>query len=324
MKKILVTGGAGYIGSHTCKLLAKSNFQPICFDNLSNGHADFVRWGDLERGDINDVDHLVNVIKKHQPLAIIHFAGSAYVNESITNPFKYYRNNVAGTLSLLEAMRICDVRKIIFSSSCATYGKSLQKFITEEQPQNPLNPYGHSKLMIEKILSDLALSGQISQISLRYFNAAGADFDCEIGENHQPETHLIPLAIASAFGGDSLKIFGTDFETSDGTAIRDYVHVNDLARAHVMALEYLITGGKSDFINLGSGRGYSIYEIINLLSKIDVVVKFEKAARREGEQESLVADIRRAKSVLKWQPEIDIEKTLESAVIWYKKLKSIN
>lgn len=187
MKKILVTGGAGYIGSHTCKLLAKSGFEPICVDNLSTGYAEFVKWGKLERGDLLDLDFLINVFKTHQPLAVIHFAASSQVGESVSNPLKYYRNNVGGTLNLLEAMLVCEVKNIIFSSTCATYGNPVQKFINEQHPQHPINPYRHSKLMIEKILTDLLERGQIAQVSLRYFNASGADFDCEIGENHQPE-----------------------------------------------------------------------------------------------------------------------------------------
>lgn len=319
MKNILVTGGAGYIGSHTCKLLALAGYEPITYDNLSTGHADAVRWGPLVVGNLQDSSMLTATLNQYKPIAIIHFAASAYVGESVENPLKYYLNNVGGTLSLLESMRKTDINKIVFSSTCATYGNPDLKIISEDCPQNPINPYGNSKLMIEKILLDLALKGQINQVSLRYFNAAGDDVDGEIGERHNPETHLIPLAISSALGGPELKIFGTDFPTPDGTAIRDYVHVEDLARAHIKAVEYLQQNGKSDFINLGTGTGFSVRTIVSTLNELGLQVRSSDAPRREGDPAYLVADCRKAKSLLNWKAEYSsIKDILKSAINWHK------
>jgi UDP-arabinose 4-epimerase len=273
MKKVLVTGGAGYIGAHTSKLLAASGYEPVCYDNLSTGHADFVKWGPLEIGDLHDLEKLTRVISSYQPIAVIHFAASAYVGESIVKPLKYYRNNVGGTLSLLEAMRLSGLENIVFSSTCATYGTPTAKLLSESCPQVPINPYGHSKLLIEQILRDLSARVGLNHISLRYFNAAGADKDGEIGEKHDPEPHLIPLAIRSAIGGPALKIFGTDFPTPDGTAVRDYIHVEDLGRAHILALEYLLAGGTSDFVNLGTGTGNSLFRCYLSPHRIPVTIK---------------------------------------------------
>ena len=320
MKHILVTGGAGYIGSHTCKLLALAGYMPITFDNLSTGYADAVKWGPLVVGDLHDINHLTAVLNQFKPLAVIHFAASAYVGESVSNPLKYYLNNVGGTLSLLGAMRNQDINKIVFSSTCATYGTPDLKIIGEDCIQNPINPYGQSKLMIEKILYDLTLKGQISHIALRYFNAAGDDSEGEIGERHNPETHLIPLAIQSALGGAELKIFGTDFPTPDGTAIRDYVHVEDLARAHIQAVEHLLQNGKSDFINLGTGRGYSVRTIVSALNDLGLKVQSRDVARREGDPAYLVADSAKAKLVLNWKPEYNsIKDILKTAIHWHQK-----
>ena len=319
MKLILVTGGAGYVGSHTCKLLAAAGYEPVTYDNLSTGHADAVKWGPLVEGSLHDIDKLCSTLKQYQPLAVIHFAASAYVGESVTNPFKYYQNNVGGTLSLLEAMKSQKINKIVFSSTCATYGTPNLKVISEDCPQNPINAYGQSKLMIEKILGDLALSGELEQISLRYFNAAGDDRDGEIGERHDPETHLIPLAIRSALGGAELKVFGTDFDTPDGTAVRDYVHVEDLGAAHILALEKLLLGGKSDFINLGTGKGHSVLEIINSLERLGIKAVTKDTHRREGDPGYLVADNTKAKKVLNWHPQYtQIEDILKTAIHWHK------
>ena len=319
MKPILVTGGAGYIGSHTCKLLASSGYVPITYDNLSTGHKDAVRWGPLVKGSLQDTNLLSSALREYQPVAVIHFAASAYVGESVTNPFKYYQNNVGGTLSLLEAMKSQKINKIVFSSTCATYGTPNLKVISEDCPQNPINAYGQSKLMIEKILGDLALSGELEQISLRYFNAAGDDRDGEIGECHDPETHLIPLAIRSALGGAELKVFGTDFDTPDGTAVRDYVHVEDLGAAHILALEKLLSGGESDFINLGTGKGHSVHEIINSLERLGIKAVTKDTHRREGDPGYLVADNTKAKKVLNWHPQYtQIEDILKTAIHWHK------
>ena len=319
MKNILVTGGAGYVGSHTCKLLASSGYLPITYDNLSTGYEDAVKWGPLVQGDLSDIEKLSVTLKRFQPSAVIHFAGSSYVGESVSNPFKYYHNNVGGTISLLEAMRTQKIDKIVFSSTCATYGTPDLKAIDECCLQNPINPYGQSKLMIEKILTDLANQGQISQISLRYFNAAGDDRDGEIGERHDPETHLIPLAISSALGGSKLKVFGTDFATPDGTAVRDYIHVEDLAVAHLLAVEHLMSGARSDFINLGTGTGHSVRQIIASLKDLGLKVLSEDASRREGDPAYLVADCLKAKVILKWEAQYtNISSILETAIRWHK------
>ena len=320
MKKILITGGAGYIGSHACKLIAASGYEPICFDNLSTGHADFVKWGPLVIGDLLDIELLTKVLRLHQPSAVIHFAASAYVGESVLNPFKYYRNNVGGTLSLLESMRAADVKNIVFSSTCATYGVPNLESIKEDCIQNPINPYGQSKLMIEKILSDLASKNQIAQVSLRYFNAAGADQEVQIGEKHFPETHLIPLAINSALGGEELNIFGADFKTPDGTAVRDYIHVEDLGRAHILALEHLLAGGNSECINLGTGLGSSVLQIVSALQNLGLKVNFRMAPRREGDPDFLVANASKAHTLLNWQPKYKkIDDILRTAIAWHTK-----
>ena len=318
MKAILVTGGAGYIGSHACKLLSAFGYVPVTYDNLSTGHNDFVQWGPLEVGDLQDTYKLSKIMKYYQPSAVIHFAASAYVGESVGNPFKYYLNNVGGTISLLEAMRSQDISKIVFSSSCATYGMPDLKVIGEACPQRPINPYGQSKFMVEKILNDLADLDQIKQVSLRYFNAAGADSDGLIGERHNPETHLIPLAICSGLGGPKLQVFGTDFDTPDGTAVRDYVHVEDLARAHILAVEYLLSGGRSTCINLGAGRGHSVREVIDSLKILGQKVVSVDAPRRTGDPAYLVSDVSKASAVLMWQPQYtDISDILLSAIKWH-------
>lgn len=320
MKTILVTGGAGYIGSHTCKLLALAGYEPVTYDNLSTGFADAVRWGPLVIGNLHDTQKLSDALGKYQPLAVIHFAASAYVGESVTNPFKYYQNNVGGTLSLLQAMRSQHIENIVFSSTCATYGMPDLRVINEECPQIPINPYGQSKLMIEKILGDLADQSQLKHICLRYFNAAGDDRDGQIGERHEPETHLIPLAIQSASGGPSLKVFGTDFATSDGTAVRDYIHVEDLGRAHILAVEHLLMGGKSEYLNLGTGQGHSVRQIISTLKALGIEVQSIDNSRRAGDPAYLVADSTKAKKVLNWQAQYThIEDILKTAIKWHLK-----
>ena len=320
MKKILVTGGAGYVGSHACKLLAQSGYEPITFDNLSTGHESSVKWGPLIKGDLQQSELLVKTIQQYEPIAVVHFAASSYVGESVGNPFKYYLNNVGGTVSLLNAMTVIGLKSIVFSSTCATYGTPDVKLISEVCPQLPINPYGQSKLMIEKILGDMANKNQINHISLRYFNAAGADKDGEIGERHDPETHLIPLAIRSALGGSILKIFGTDFNTPDGTAVRDYIHVEDLGRAHILALERLLGGGSSEYFNLGTGQGTSVRQIIEGLDRLGIPVKAINAERREGDPAYLVADASKACQSLGWVPHYQsIDALLETALVWHQK-----
>lgn len=253
---VLVTGGAGYIGSHACKALARAGFRPIAYDNLSYGHTGAVKWGPLVDGDIADGPRLRAVLSAERVVAVMHFAAFAYVGESMSDPAKYFRNNTTGTLALLDAMRDVGVDRMVFSSTCATYGIPGEVPISESAPQRPVNPYGESKLMIERVLDWYDQAYETKSVCLRYFNAAGADLDGEIGEDHEPETHLIPLAIKAALGqGPALSIFGTDYPTPDGTAIRDFIHVEDLAEAHVQALRHLLHGGQSLKLNLGTGRG---------------------------------------------------------------------
>ena len=320
MKKILVTGGAGYIGSHTCKALNVAGYEPITYDNLSTGHQNFVKWGPFIQGDLQDTEKLAMTLLKYLPIGVIHFAACAYVGESVSNPLKYYRNNVGGTLSLLEAMNRSNVKNIVFSSTCSTYGSPNVNLIEEGCQQNPINPYGQSKLMIEKILGDLSSKKQINHISLRYFNAAGADKDGEIGESHYPETHLIPLAILYALGNEALKIFGSDFSTPDGTAIRDYIHVEDLAEDHILSLEYLIREGKSEYINLGTGNGVSVKQIVSTLREMGINVNAIDAERRAGDPPILIANALKAANLLNWKPKYNsIYKILETAVSWHAK-----
>ena len=300
---IMVTGGAGYIGSHACKALAESGFTPICFDNLSRGHEWAVKWGPLEVGDILDENRLSDVLNKYKPCAVMHFAALSYVGESVTNPLEYYRNNVIGSYSLLKTMLSHEIDKFIFSSTCAIYGNPLEIPITELHIKNPINPYGNTKAVVENMMEDLSLINKVKYVSLRYFNAAGADPDGEIGELHNPETHLIPLILQTAAGTKThIDVYGNDYATPDGTCIRDYIHVTDLADAHIKALKYLLDGGKSNYYNLGTETGYSVNEIIDQASviteeKIATVI----AQRRPGDPPSLIADSTKVKQELNWK-----------------------
>jgi UDP-arabinose 4-epimerase len=321
-KTILVTGGAGYIGSHACKALAQAGHVPVAFDNLVYGHRSAVRWGPLEVGDIADRDRLDAVIAHYRPDAVMHFAAYAYVGESVTDPARYYRNNVAGTLTLLEALVHHGVERIVFSSTCATYGIPERTPIDEAHPQQPINPYGASKLMIERMLRDFDVAYGLRSVSLRYFNAAGADPAGEIGEDHDPETHLVPLALQAALGQrEALRVFGTDYPTPDGSCIRDYVHVSDLAQAHVLALDYLAGGGASLALNLGTGRGHSVFEVIEaarVVSGRDIPVVL--AGRREGDPPVLMAVADKARAVLGWQPVYtELEEMLRHAWDWHRR-----
>ena len=321
-KPILVTGGAGYIGSHVCKALSKAGYTPVTYDSLEYGHEWAVKWGPLEVGDIQDRTRLDQVIEKYRPEAVMHFAAYAYVGESVENPGKYYRNNVAGTLTLLEALRDNGIKNIIFSSTCATYGIPEYIPLTEEHPQNPINPYGSGKLMIEKMLQDFDTAHGIKSVSLRYFNAAGADPDGDIGEDHTPETHLIPLVLDVALGrSEMIKIFGTDYDTPDGTCIRDYIHVSDLADAHVLALEYLRKKGKTDFFNLGNGNGFSVKEVVDA-SRVLTGKKIPSKSweRRPGDPAVLIGSSDKARRVLGWRPEYrQMEMIVETAWEWVRK-----
>lgn len=289
---VLVVGGAGFIGSHTAKLLSKQGYRPVVYDNLSTGHRKAVRWGAFVEGDILDASRLMAAIQESKPSAVIHFAASAYVGESVANPAKYYSNNVAGTQSLLEACRLTGTRNVVFSSSCATYGVPSNLPIKERETQQPINPYGRTKLIAEQMLADYSAAYGLRFVALRYFNACGADLDGELEESHDPETHLIPRALMAAAGTiDFLEVYGDDYDTPDGTCIRDYIHVADLARAHVLAVERLINDGSNLAVNLGTGRGTSIKEILVAISRLTGLnVPVEMRARRAGDPPALYAD----------------------------------
>ena len=314
---IIVLGGAGYIGSHTCKKLAQADYTPITVDNLSNGHQHAVKWGPFELADINDTDKITSVMKQYDADAVIHFAGLIEVADSVKNPEKFYKNNVLGTQSVIDAMHTSKTNNIIFSSTAAVYGQPHNDTpINEENSLEPMNPYGETKLEAEKIIKN---SSEINSVCLRYFNACGADANGDIGEMHFPESHLIPLIIQTALGiREQISIFGTDYETEDGTCIRDYIHVEDLADAHVKALEYLIGGGQNIALNLGSGNGYSVNEIVDATKetvKSDFVVNQE--SRRSGDPAYLVSDNTKAKEILNWQPNNDLKNIIESAYKWH-------
>ena len=319
---VLVTGGAGYVGSHACKALAEAGYLPVAFDNLVFGHEWAARWGPLEKGDIRDRARLIEVLQKHAPQAILHFAAFAYVGELVADPGKYYENNVAGSLNLAMAARECGIDKFIFSSTCATYGVPDKVPIAEDTPQQPVNPYGASKLMFERMLADLGSAHDLSSVVLRYFNAAGADPDAEIGEDHDPETYLIPLVLDAASGRrEHVTVLGTDYETPDGTCVRDYVHVSDLADAHVKALRHLENGGGSAAFNLGTGHGYSVREVIDTAARITGrKVPVIEGARRPGDPAVLVADAARAREQLTWQPRhSDLDQIIATAWAWHQK-----
>lgn len=318
---ILIVGGAGYIGSHTNKLLNQKGYKTVVFDNLIYGHREFVKWGEFVLGDLANKEQIRLCFKRFPIKAVMHFSAFAYVGESVLEPAKYYQNNVANTLNLLEVMRGFDVRYFIFSSTCATYGIPEKIPITEDHPQKPISPYGRSKLMIEQILKDYDIAYGIKHINLRYFNAAGADPDGEIGEWHKPETHLIPLVLDVAIGKrQDVKIFGTDYDTPDGTCIRDYIHVTDLAEAHILALEYLLNGGKSESFNFGNGNGFSVREVIQTAEKVTgKKVTAIEWQRREGDPPILVGSSEKAKRVLGWRPIFnDLAMIIESALKWHE------
>ncbi|MBY5613027.1 UDP-glucose 4-epimerase GalE [Rhizobium leguminosarum] len=313
---ILVTGGAGFIGSHICKALSRAGMIPVTYDNLSTGHADSVRWGPLIRAELADVATLRRTLAEFSPDCVIHCGANAYVGESVEMPRKYYRNNVVGSLTLLEACLDQDIDRIVFSSSCATYGVPASLPIREESPQHPVNPYGRTKLIFEMALEDFAAAYGIRYAALRYFNAAGADPDGELAERHQPETHLIPRALLAAAGRlERLDIFGTDYATADGTCVRDYIHVSDLAQAHLAAVNHLMADGGSLSVNLGSGRGTSVREILEAIhraSGCEVPVRY--CARRIGDPPILFANTARAQTELGFAPVLsDIDTIIRTA-----------
>lgn len=304
---VLVCGGAGYIGSHVNKELNRQGYDTIVFDNLVYGHREAVKWGVFVKGDLKNIEEIENIFSKYQIDAVVHLAAYAYVGESVENPEKYYYNNVVNTLNLLQVMLKHDCKKIIFSSTCATYGEPERVPITEDMPQNPINPYGATKLMIERVFRDYEKAYGLQFVVLRYFNAAGADPEGEIGESHDPEPHIIPLVLDAASGErEDIKVFGSDYDTEDGSCIRDYIHVSDLAKAHLLALKYLDNNGTPDFFNLGNEKGTSVFEIIESAKRVtgndfNVVL----TARRPGDPAMLVGSSKKAKAILGWKPDFD-------------------
>ena len=322
---MLVTGGAGFVGSHACKALAGAGYTPVTYDNLVHGHETAVRWGPLEVGDILDGAKLAAVLARYRPIAVLHFAAFAYVGESMTNPVKYYRNNVAGSVTLFEAALQHGIRRVVFSSSCATFGIPRGGPIAEDHAQVPVNPYGRTKLVVEQLLSDLDYAHGLRSIVLRYFNAAGADPDGQLGEMHLPETHLIPLVLDVAAGRRrSIPVFGVDHGTPDGSCIRDYVHVSDLATAHVQAVERLLAGEGSAAFNLGTGRGASVMEVIEAARRVtgrDIPI--EIAPARPGDPPALIAASDQARVALGWRPQwAALEAQIEHAWRWVESRQS--
>ncbi len=329
---ILITGGAGYIGSHTVlNLIEKTDYKIIIFDNLENGHIETVNTlleinSDriiFEKGDLRNIEDIENVFNKYSIDGVIHFAAFALVEESVQNPSKYYRNNIYGTLNLLDTMIKHNVRKIVFSSTCATYGDIVEQTpIDEKHPQNPINPYGYSKLAVERIMDDYDKAYKLKSIILRYFNVAGADDKGRIGEWHEPETHLIPNILKSN-DNKVFTIFGDDYDTRDGTCIRDYVNVLDLAEAHRLSYEYLIKENKTDVFNIGTGEGYSVKEVFEACERVlNKKIPVEIKGRRAGDPAVLYADIGKVKSILEWKSEKSLEDSIKSAYLWY--INSIN
>ena len=318
---MLVVGGAGYIGSHTCLDLANKGFQPVVYDNFSNGHREFVKWGPAEEGDIRDRVRLDEVLAKHKPAAILHFAALIEVGESVKDPVSFYENNVIGTLTLLSAAQAAGVNAFVFSSTCATYGLPQSVPLDESHRQVPINPYGRTKYIVEQALADYDQYKGLRSVVLRYFNAAGADFEGRIGEWHTPETHAIPLAIDAALGRrQGFKVFGSDYDTRDGTCVRDYIHVLDLADAHVRAVEYLLRGGDSVALNLGTGTGTTVKELLGTIETVsNRPFPVEYVGRREGDSTTLVANNDKARDILGWSPQYDLTGIIESAWNWHAK-----
>lgn len=318
---ILVCGGAGYIGAHINKALHQEGYETVTFDSLIYGHREAVKWGAFVKGDLANPDELEAVFQAYDIDAVFHFAAFAYVGESVEEPEKYYYNNVGNTLNLLKAMRKHGCNKIIFSSTCATYGEPEELPLTEDMPQHPINPYGATKLMVERIFKDYHAAYGLEFVVLRYFNAAGADPDGEIGESHDPETHLIPLVLDAASGKRAdIKVFGTDYDTPDGSCIRDYVHVTDLASAHLLALHHLETGRGSDFFNLGNAKGTSVLEVVEAARRVTGrEFKVTLSERRPGDPPKLVGSSEKAMRVLGWRPRFaDIDAIVKHAWNWHR------
>ena len=319
---ILVTGGAGYIGSHACKALAANGFQPVVYDSLVRGHRSLVKWGDLVVGDLHDTQALSDVFRRYQPAGVLHFAAFAYVGESVEHPQKYFHNNVAGSLQLLRVMLEHGIPPIVFSSTCATYGVPLTLPITENSEQKPTNPYGLSKLMVEKVLHAYSEAYGLRAMILRYFNACGADPAGETGELHDPEPHLIPRLLQAASGDlEVLEIFGTDYPTRDGTCVRDYIHVSDLADAHVAALRVLLAGGETRALNLGIGAGFTVREVVLAAERVTGRrIALRESPRRAGDPPELVADSTLAARLLNFYPRIsNIDEMIQTAWTWHRR-----
>lgn len=321
--RILVTGGAGYIGSHVCKALAARDFEPITVDNLVRGHRWAVKWGPLEETDIHDLAALRKIFDTYRPAAVMHFAGVAYVGESVENPLIYYQHNTAASEALLRAVVEAGVVPLVFSSTCAIYGVPEASPIQEEHPHRPVNPYGWSKLFVERMLTDVDKAYGLRSVSLRYFNAAGADPDGEIGEAHHPEPHLIPRVLAAAREGGAVRVYGDDYDTLDGTCIRDYIHVSDIADAHICALDYLLSGGRSCSLNLANARGYSVMDVIRAAESVSgAAIQIERAPRRPGDPPLLIGAADRARQVLGWAPQRPrLETQISDAWNWMKSFR---
>ncbi|RMH44944.1 MAG: UDP-glucose 4-epimerase GalE [Alphaproteobacteria bacterium] len=319
-ERILVTGGAGYIGAHACKALARAGYEPVTFDNLSTGWADAVRFGPFERGDLLDPERLAEVMARHRPAAVLHFAALSQVGEAARIPGRYWRNNVTGTLNLVEAALAAGCDRIVFSSTCATYGDHDGILLDESTPQRPTNAYGASKRAIEDMLGNFAEAGLLRHVTFRYFNVVGADPEGDLGEQHDPETHLVPLMFDAALGRRAaLTIFGTDYPTPDGTCIRDYVHVCDLVGAHLLGLERLLSGGESRVYNLGTGRGFSVREMIGAAERVTgKTVPVIEGPRRPGDCACLVSGGRRAEAELGWVPGRALETIMADAWQWHQ------
>ncbi len=318
-KNILVVGGAGYIGSHCCKVLSQNGYTPVVYDNFVYGHREFVKWGPLVEGDLGDKNRLADAFLTYQPEAVFHFAGYINVGESVTNPSKYYENNVVKSISLLDSMVEHNVRNLVFSSTCAIYGYPDSIPMTEAESRKPVNPYGKTKLMFEQILEDYDLAYNLKSVCLRYFNACGADG--EVGEDHRPETHLIPIVLDAAMGKrEAITINGTDYPTPDGSCVRDYIHVLDLAEAHILALKFLQKHQKSEGFNLGNGKGYSVKEVIDAAKRVtqkEILVKLGE--RREGDPPELVGSSKKAEEVLGWSPKWkNLDEIVASAWAWHQ------
>ena len=329
---ILVTGGAGYIGSHCVLALLKEGFTVHIFDNFSTGHKETVetlkKYGTLtySEGDLQNKTDIKKVFENNKIDAVVHFAAFSQVGESVKNPQKYYQNNVCGTLNLLEAMLENDVKKIVFSSTAATYGEPVYTPIDENHPQLPINPYGQTKLMIERIMDDYDKAYGLKSVRLRYFNVAGADSEGRVGEWHTPETHLVPNILKSSFGdGKTFEMYGDDYDTKDGTCVRDYINVEDLAQAHILALKYLNNGGETNFFNLGTQEGTTVKEVFDVCEQvIGKSIPVKKMPRREGDPAILVADNTKAKNELGWEPKNSFEPSVKTAYEWEIKLKGAN